>query len=141
MMFLLRMAFWLSIVVLLVPTGKIQPTTGAASSISATEAVSAAGAAVADMRHFCERQAEACSVGAQAAVTFGQKAQAGAKLLYDFLTEKLSPAETGSIGNNADSKTPRASAKLWQNTLAPADLAPEWRGPSARKEARPRNPA
>src|ERR1700722_20057917 len=78
MMFLLRMAFWLSVVVLLVPTGKVQPT-GAASSVSAAEAVSAAGAAVADMRHFCERQAEACTVGAQAAVTFGQKAQAGAK--------------------------------------------------------------
>jgi hypothetical protein len=140
MMFLLRMAFWLSVVVLLVPTGKVQPT-GAASSVSAAEAVSAAGAAVADMRHFCERQAEACTVGAQAAVTFGQKAQAGAKMLYDFLTDKLSPAETGSVGSNADGKTPRASAKLWQNTLAPPDLAPEWRGPSARKDARPRHPA
>jgi hypothetical protein len=140
MMFLLRMAFWLSVVVLLVPTGKVQPT-GAASSVSAAEAVSAAGAAVADMRHFCERQAEACTVGAQAAVTFGQKAQAGAKMLYDFLTDKLSPAETGSVGSNADGKTPRASAKLWQNTLSPPDLAPEWRGPSARKDARPRHPA
>jgi hypothetical protein len=137
-MFLLRMAFWLSVVVLFVPTGKVQ-STGAASSIGAAEALSAAGAAVTDIRHFCERQAEACSVGAQAAVTFGQKAQAAAKMLHDFLTEKLSPAETGSIGNNADSKTPRASAKLWQNTLAPADVAPEWRGPGPHKEARPRN--
>jgi hypothetical protein len=138
-MFLLRMAFWLSVVVLFVPTGKVQ-STGAASSISAAEALSAAGSTVADIRHFCERQAEACSIGAQAAVTFGQKAQAAAKMLYDFLTEKLSPAETGSIGNNVDGKTPRASAKLWHNTLAPADVAPEWRGPSAHKEARPRNP-
>ena len=140
MMFLLRMAFWLSVIVLLVPTGKVQ-SPGAASSVSAVEAVSAAGAAVADMRHFCERQAEACSVGAQAAVTFGQKAQAAAKMLHDFLTEKLSPVETGSIGSNADGKTPRASAKFWQNTLAPADLATGWRGPSAHKEAHPRNPA
>jgi hypothetical protein len=140
MMFLLRMAFWLSIVVLLVPTGKVQPT-GATPSVSAAEAVSAAGAAVADMRHFCERQAEACSIGAHAAVTFGQKAQAAAKMVYEFLTEKLGPAETGSIGNNTDGKTARASAKFWQNTLAPADLAPEWRAPSARKDARPRHPA
>jgi hypothetical protein len=46
MMFLLRMAFWLSVVVLLVPTGKVQ-STGAAPSVGAAEAVSAAGAAVA----------------------------------------------------------------------------------------------
>src|SRR5580704_1925556 len=140
MMFLLRMAFWLSIVVLLVPTGKVQPT-GATPSVGAAEAVSAAGAAVADMRHFCQRQAEACSVGAQAAVTFGHKAQAAAKMLYEFVTDKVAPTETGSIGSNNDGKTPRATAKYWQNTLGPADLAPEWRVPSPRKEPRPRNPA
>ena len=73
-------------------------------TIETAEAVSAASAAVSDMRQFCARQPEACSVGSQAAVAFGYKAQAGAKMLYDFLTEALAPRETGSV-------TPASSGK------------------------------
>src|SRR4051794_23069564 len=93
MFFLLRAAFWLSIVILLLPTGS-QPS---APKIDTSDAVSAASAAVSDMRQFCARQRDACTVGSQAAVAFGYKAQAGAKMIYDFLTEALAPSETGSV--------------------------------------------
>src|SRR3954470_4316376 len=95
MFFLIRVAFWLSIVVLLLPTGSQQPKS--TPTIETAEAVSAASAAVSDMRQFCSRQPDACSVGSQAAVAFGYKAQAGAKMLYEFLTEALAPGETGSV--------------------------------------------
>lgn len=90
MFFLLRTAFWLSVVLALLPTGggeqaKINE---ANDKLNATEAVTAAGAAVSDMRQFCERQPDVCVVGSQAAVAFGQRAQAGAKMVYDFLSEK-----------------------------------------------------
>src|SRR2546430_454333 len=78
MMFLLRVAFWLSVVVILLPSGSQAPASG--SQVGAGEAMSAASAAVSDMRQFCGRQPEACTVGSQAAVVFGQKAQAGAKM-------------------------------------------------------------
>src|SRR5712691_13143597 len=85
MRFLLKLAFWLTIVVLLLPSDRSQQ--GAASpQLGTSEAVSAASAAVSDMRQFCARQPDACVVGSQALTGFGQKARAGAKMLYDFLT-------------------------------------------------------
>ena len=91
MFFLLRTAFWLSIVLALLPTGSSQPKS-AEPSVGAIEAVSAAATAVSDMSQFCGRQPEACVVGAQAASAFGQRAQAGAKMVYEFLSEKMVPA-------------------------------------------------
>ena len=50
--------------------------------IGASEAVSAATAAVSDMSQFCKRQPAACEVGGQAATVIGQRAQEGARKLY-----------------------------------------------------------
>ena len=116
------------------------------TSINPVEAVSAAGAAVSDMSGFCARQPDACVVGAQAASAFGQRAQAGAKMVYDFLSEKMVPAETGSVTPETGSVTPakaptRAELKRPQQTLKPADLEPAWRGPAPRKEAQSKRPA
>jgi hypothetical protein len=141
MMFLLRVAFWLTIVLILLPTGgsKDPNAAGQGTAISATEAVSAASATVSDMSRFCSRQPDACAVGAQAANVLGQRAQAGAKMLYEFLTERYGPQATGSIG----SSLPRSAGigRPSQNTLTPSDIAPVWRGPPLRKEAQFRNPA
>jgi uncharacterized protein DUF5330 len=94
MFFLLRVAFWLTIVLALLPTGSAQPT---ARGPQMGEAISAAGDAVSDVRHFCTRQPAACEVGSQVAVMIGQRAQAGAKMLYDLFNEHTGPTETGSI--------------------------------------------
>src|ERR1700720_4423048 len=98
MFFLLRMAFWLSVVLVLLPSGGSQRTATASApstELGAVEAVSAASATVSDMRGFCARQPEACAVGSQAAVAFGQRAQAGARMVYDFINERA--GQTGSI--------------------------------------------
>jgi len=134
MKFLFKAAFWLTIVVLLLPSGEKN---ASAPQVGATEAVSAASAAVSDMRQFCTRQPEACAVGSQAAVALGQKAQAGAKMLYDFLTDKVGPAETGSVASKVEHTG--STAQPSQNTLTPEDMAPVWRGPEPRKD--PRRPA
>lgn len=131
MMFLLRVAFWLSIVIMLLPSGS-QPKAG--PQIDTAGAVSAASAAVADMRQFCDRQPEACSVGSQAALAFGYKAQAGAKMLYEFLSESLAPTETGSV-TPASARRTDATGRS-QDTLLPADLAAPWRGPMPRPDPR-----
>ena len=135
MMFLLRVAFWLSVVIILLPSGQQNVASG--PQIGPADAVSAASAAVSDMRQFCGRQPEACTIGSQAAVTFGHKAQAGAKMLYEFLSEKLAPVETGSV-SRAGGKTDIAGKS--QHTLTPADLAPAWRGPQPQIEARIKRP-
>lgn len=138
--FLLRMAFWLTIVLALLPSGGSQPTPKL--DVSATDAMSAAKATVTDMGSFCERQPDACSVGSQTAVAIGQRAQAGAKMLYEYF-KGHSGAREGDHAENAvtGKTTPTPPARPAQQTLSPADLAPAWRGPPPRKEARGDRPA
>jgi hypothetical protein len=130
MFFLLRMAFWLSVVLVLLPSGggTQRNATAPKSDVGAIKAVSAASATVSDMSQFCARQPEACAVGSQAAVAFGQRAQAGAKMVYDFINERAAPHDTGSITTKA-TRNAAPVAKASQDTLTAADLAPAWRGP------------
>src|SRR5262245_58882732 len=85
MFFLLRVAFWLVVVLALLPSGGAQQS--AQAKVGATDAMIAAGAAVSDMTNFCDRQPEACAVGAKTAVVIGQRAQAGARMVYEFINE------------------------------------------------------
>lgn len=141
MFFLLRMAFWLGVVLILLPSGSAQHATQS-SDVRTSEAISAASATVQDVRGFCARQPDACTVGSQVAVAIGYRAQAGAKMLYDFLTEALSPKETGALPAGAAPRgsttkvEPVKSSPASQNTLTPADLAPAWRGPQPPKDAK-----
>jgi hypothetical protein len=137
MFFLLRMAFWLGLVLVLLPLGAASRNTPA-SDVTASEAISAASATVGDLRGFCERQPDACTVGSQVATAIGYRAQAGAKMLYDALSEAMAPHATGSLaaapGRTALEKT--AAERASQNTLSPADLKTPWRGPAPRKDAK-----
>jgi uncharacterized protein DUF5330 len=128
MRFLLRMAFWLTVILVMLPSGGSQPTPKV--NVSAIDAMSAAKATVTDMRSFCDRQPEACTIGSQTAVAIGHRAQAGAKMLYEYLNEHLGPNDTGTVPNTATGKVaPLPPARPSQHTLSPTDLAPTWRGP------------
>lgn len=87
MFFLVRMAFWLTLVLVLLPTDKTASTDKSAS-VDAMDAASAAAAAMSDMTQFCSRQPTACEVGGKAAVAIGERAQNGARKVYQFITEK-----------------------------------------------------
>jgi Family of unknown function (DUF5330) len=117
MRFLLRVAFWLGVVLVLLPSTGTEPTPK--TQVGTVEAISAARAAVGDLRTFCDRQPDACSIGSQAAVAIGHRAQAGAKMLYEFLNEQLGPQSSDAVGS---------TAKPSRHTLTPADLEPAWRG-------------
>src|SRR3954464_4665241 len=87
MFFLLRMAFWLGLVLVLLPREKT-PDAEKLPQIGASEAVPGASAAASDMSQFCKRQPAACEVGGQAATVIGQRAQDGARKLYQIITDK-----------------------------------------------------
>src|SRR5579871_3216796 len=125
MFFLLRLAFWLGLVLVLLPRDKTSESEKL-PQVSVSEAVQAATAAVSDMSQFCKRQPAACEVGGQAATIIGQRAQAGAKKLYHIITDKRSPDHTGSIGRT-DSADP-ALAEASRDTLTPDDMQIEWQG-------------
>jgi len=118
MRFLLRVAFWLGVVLVILPSAGTQQQTPK-TQVGTVEAVSAARATIDDLRSFCDRQPDACTVGSQAAVAIGHRAQVGAKMLYEFLNEQLGPQPSDSVGS---------TGKASQHTLTPADLEPTWRG-------------
>ena len=119
MFFLLRLAFWLGLVLVLLPRDQTEDNAKAAPRIGAADAVSAATAAVNDMTQFCTRQPAVCEVGGQAASVIGQRAQGGARKIYQIITDKKPPDHTGSIGT-ADSSDPTG------DTLTADDLQIEW---------------
>jgi hypothetical protein len=123
MFFLVRMAFWLGLVLVLLPTEKT-PESEKLPQIGATQAVTAAGAAMSDVSQFCVRQPAACEIGSQAATVIGHRAQAGARKVYQMITDKK-PDHTGSIGRTDDAAAHFAPA----DTLTSEDLKADWRGP------------
>jgi hypothetical protein len=140
MFFLLRMAFWLGLVLVLLPTDKA-PDADKAPHVDAVDAISAASAAVSDMSQFCTRQPAACNVGGQAASVIGARAQSGAKKVYQFITdkaekktpdapeksEKKAPDHTGSIGPRQSGSA--GEIALAQHTLTEDDLRIAWQEP------------
>src|ERR1700751_4628888 len=94
MFFLLRMAFWLGLVLILLPSGSSRQPQG--NQVAPSEAISAASATVGDLRQFCARQPDACTVGSHVASQLGSRAQAGARMLYESLTETLKRKDAGS---------------------------------------------
>ena len=117
--------------------------------IGAADAVQAATAAVSDVTQFCKRQPAACEVGGQAATIIGQRAQDGAKKLYQIINDKKeqitndkndggkndgsktdnkkAPDHTGSIALAGEGDL--AASETQRDTLTQDDLALEWRGP------------
>ena len=135
MFFLLRMAFWVGLVLVLLPREKT-PESDKVPQIGAAEAVQAATAAVQDMTQFCKRQPAACEVGGQAATAIGQRAQDGARKIYKIIIDKRAPDidkrapdHTGSIGG--DDPDDASSPAIAHDTLMPNDLLDEWHLPPA----------
>jgi len=137
MFFLLRMGFWLTVILVCLPSGGSQSTPKV--NVGPVEAISAATAAVSDVKQFCGRQSDACAVGSQVAVALGQRAQAGAKMLYEFLNEHVGPNETGSTPSSPGKAVPMPTPRPSQSTLAAPDAAPAWRAPH--KDTRRGGPA
>lgn len=131
MFFLLRMAFWLGLVCVLLPSGGTK--TSPDAQVNAGEAVTLASAAVSDMRGFCDRQPAACKAGGKVAVALGQKAEAGARRIFEFVTAKMSepPAQKAAGAKPAASKpeaTVETVSSIAHGTLKASDLTPAWHG-------------
>jgi hypothetical protein len=104
--FLFRAAFWLGVVVLLLPG---DPNTGTdAPRVSAMQALVATRSAITDFSTFCDRNPETCATGSTAVQVFASKVRYGAELLSGYLSHSQSAGDHG--------------------TLKSEDLQPTWRG-------------
>ncbi len=111
-MFLLRAAFWLSVVVMLLPADS--NTGDKAPRVSALEALSAAQSTVSDISQFCDRNPDVCVTGGSAFHVFADKVRFGAKMLYGYFGDKEPPADASRGGSS---------------TLSPEDMKPVWHQP------------
>ncbi|HUU24723.1 MAG TPA: DUF5330 domain-containing protein [Methyloceanibacter sp.] len=136
MMFLIRTAFWLLVLVLLVPTDKDQQ-----SQIYGT-----AQAAMNDVVGFCERNPQTCATSQDAFTVLVQKAQYGAQMVMGLVegqTETLANtlpdpiAPVAMTGDGGVMPVPAAvplEPATWggtatQDTLSPDDREAAWGGP------------
>lgn len=137
MYFLIRTAFWLGLVVLLLPTDPATQT-NQAEPVSAGEAIGVVGATVQDLAGFCARNPETCATGSQAIRTFGDKAEYGARMLYSYISEMNDTNEapvdvrtvtTEAVTTKAVTTDVVSPADLrGTDTLTAEDREPAWRG-------------
>jgi hypothetical protein len=122
-MLLIRIVLGTVLVLMLLPADRSAPDT---SRVDVGSAFMAAGAAIADMRGFCDRQPGACEVGAEALRMAGERAMQNAKALHGLIVE-------GDEVEEGTKPAPTATARpASQHTLRPSDLAPTWRGAAER---------
>jgi hypothetical protein len=107
--FLLRIAFWFSLVLLLIPfdMGNEQPGT---ERVGPIETFLAAREAVVDFSGICERKPEVCEVGKSAMNTVGVRAREAARIAYEMLDENFGETDkatlTGTIPRPAETVPP-----------------------------------
>jgi hypothetical protein len=129
-MFLIRLAFWLGLVVLLLPTDERQQAKLYGTAVSTVERVTT----------FCDRNAQLCSASVDFWGTFLRKAEFGARVVGDLITSSgrkdevtpavdvvPTPAPAPAPADFRRRPEPRAYPST-QGTLTPTDLSPSWRG-------------
>ena len=126
MLFLIRAAFWLMIIVLLLPTDDKQR----------SEVYGTAQAAVNDVTGFCDRNPETCARGKDAFAIFVQKAEFGARMVMDLIQNKAgggagqpAPQETQGSDAAAFAKPILFDMSASRDTLNPEDREEAWLGP------------
>src|SRR5262245_2338109 len=127
-MFLIRVAFWLGLVVVLLPTDERQQARLYNTAVATVERVTT----------FCDRNAQACTAGAEFWATFVKKAEFGARMAVELVSSggRKEP-DTAPMPMRAEPEGPRArpDPRLHpsvRGTLSPADLAPACRGQAQR---------
>lgn len=131
MFFIIKTAFWLALVVMLLPS---DDNSQYGERVSTGEAIYAAQTVVADMSDFCARNPQTCETGQAALKTFSAKAQYGAKLVYDYLGDATAE-DTVSAGRTVATTrivvTPDGAAGIPDVTyLLPADMDSAEAGPA-----------
>lgn len=115
-MFIFRTVFWLSLVVLVLPTDAEQQARLYANVSHAAHQTAT----------FCDRHQDVCARGAEYWATFRTKLEFGARMAMDIASERL---------NGQSPVKPASATKPVRGTLTPEDLAPQWRGRLPRQGA------
>ncbi len=119
-MFLLRSAFWLTLVILLIPA---DPQTGEAPRVTMANAVMAVRATVADLSGFCDRNPDVCTTGSAAFQMVAEKTSDG----IDLILRTISGDEAAAPDDGGIDMAPGAPEGI-RGTLTTDDRALPWQG-------------
>lgn len=100
-MFLIRAAFWLTVVVLLLPADP--PANEDTTSVNAFQAIGAARDTVADVSGFCGRNPDACVTGSAVLDLIVRKARYGARKVGEYFestAHRDAPDNDGTLTND-----------------------------------------
>ncbi len=130
MMFLLRLAFWILVVCLLLPSDRDDN----------RRLMTSAGRTFSDVRGFCDRNPDVCQDARAIATSAVSKLRSGAELLQVWLAPEqpnppaaVSPDAKAPAAADASPKVeatpapPKLTPK-WQDNLSPPDKQVPWRG-------------
>ncbi|WP_417693325.1 DUF5330 domain-containing protein [Roseibium sp.] len=118
MFFLLRTAFWLTIVLALIPLGAPQtPDAPETPGVDPVSAFFAAQETVSDIGGFCSRNPNACETGGHAMTAIGTQAVAGAGIVFAYLDRTFFD---GAARSATPATLPEAPATLPAPELADA---------------------
>lgn len=100
MFFLVRLVFWFSLVLLVLPLDAGRAP-GSPPPVSPLQAISAAREAIGDVAGLCERKPDVCVTGKAAFETIGSRAREGARIAYELLDDASGDTDatisTGSV--------------------------------------------
>ncbi len=131
MFFLLRTAFWLTLVLVLIPLGSDREAESSAS-IDPVAAYFAAQETVSDLGGFCQRNPQTCETGGNALAAIGAQARDGARIVYEFLDTQVAENKAGAEPATEDfSGLITGSTSASGGTLTAQDLALPWQGGAA----------
>ncbi len=128
MLFLLRLAFWIMLVCLLLP----------GSQVDNRRLISSAEQTVNDVRGFCQRNPQVCDDMRMSMTTLLTRFRSGAELLQTWLAEQSGENEgNGSLAERgATARKPGRSdvspqpITKWQDSLSSSDKQLPWHGPA-----------
>lgn len=100
-MFFLRLAFWMLVVVALIPVDEALLESDQ-QAISTYETIGAAQAAITDLAAFCERNPQACETGREIFSQLGAKARTGIGHINDYLDTQFAENQTPAANGQPD---------------------------------------
>jgi Family of unknown function (DUF5330) len=117
----IKLAFWLGVLVLLLPTDAQQQARVYSTAVATVERATT----------FCDRNARTCDMAAEAWAMFLKKAEFGARLVGDLITSQ--GRQNGPESPTARPQGPAGATSGAHGTLLPTDMEAGWRGPAARR--------
>lgn len=113
MWFLIKVAFWFSLVLIMLPVLDQRPadSSNSAPQVGVGEAVNAASEVISYVSAICLEKPDVCIKGAQSVQALGHRAKEGARVAYDLLDDQF-----------ADDKKPVLEPELVTGSVAASNI-------------------